>query len=404
MGTAVAPTYANLMMGTIDTKIRQLAKDLHSVYDPILFFGRFIDDIFLIWTGDQNTLDIFLNEINNIHPTLKFTSSSSATTPSIPFLDTLVSIKNNKISTDLYRKPTDRCQYLLPSSCHPQHITRNIPFSLAYRLVRICSEKSTLITRLEELRELLLSRDYNPHIVQGALNRALSIPRQQALQKVDPTPNDRVVFVLDFHPALPSISSILRKSWKVMVKDPFMKNVFKNAPLVAYRKPRKSSLRDLLVKTKIPEPNNQRPRRDLKGVKKCHNSGCTTCPFMLETDKITSTASTFSFNVRQQLNCKSTNVVYRLTCQKSQCIGLQYIGETGRRFKDRLTEHVGYIRTANLEKPTGHHFNLPGHSLGDLEATIIEKCKFDSPIYRKTRESYFINVFASKYKGLNRKV
>ena len=37
-----------------------------------------------------------------------------------------ISIKNGKIVTDLYRKPTDRVQYLLPSSCHPNHIFNNI--------------------------------------------------------------------------------------------------------------------------------------------------------------------------------------------------------------------------------------------------------------------------------------
>ena len=40
------------------------------------------------------------------------------------FLDTNVSIEDGKFTTDLYRKPTDRCQYLLPSSCHPSHISK----------------------------------------------------------------------------------------------------------------------------------------------------------------------------------------------------------------------------------------------------------------------------------------
>ena len=46
---------------------------------------------------------------------------------SIPFLDTRLSIREGKINSDLYRKPSDRVQYLLPSSCHPPHCTDNIP-------------------------------------------------------------------------------------------------------------------------------------------------------------------------------------------------------------------------------------------------------------------------------------
>ena len=64
--------------------------------------------------------------------------------------------------TDLYRKPTDRNRYLLTSSCHPAHVTNNIPFSLALRIVRICSDKVSRDTRLEELNKLLLSRNYKP--------------------------------------------------------------------------------------------------------------------------------------------------------------------------------------------------------------------------------------------------
>ena len=88
---------------------------------------------------------------------------------SLPFLDTSCSIKDRKIIVDLYRKPTDRNQYLLPSSCHPAHITNNIPFSLAYRIVRICSEPDTRDQRLDELRQLLLDRNYKNNIINSAI-------------------------------------------------------------------------------------------------------------------------------------------------------------------------------------------------------------------------------------------
>ena len=66
----------------------------------------------------------------------------------------------NTISVDLYRKPSDRCAYLLPSSCHPPHTTKNIPFSLALRIVRICTYTDSRDLRLRELKEMLRSRDY----------------------------------------------------------------------------------------------------------------------------------------------------------------------------------------------------------------------------------------------------
>ena len=74
----------------------------------------------MIWTEGLDNLKIFINYLNNIHSTIKFTSSHSST--NIPFLDVNVSLTNDgNISTDLYTKPTDKHQHLLYSSCHPLH-------------------------------------------------------------------------------------------------------------------------------------------------------------------------------------------------------------------------------------------------------------------------------------------
>ena len=73
----------------------------------------------------------------------------------IPFLDTLCQIKEGKICTDLYRKPTDRNKYLLPDSCHPYCNIKNIPYSLALRITRICTEEHTRDQRHNELKEML---------------------------------------------------------------------------------------------------------------------------------------------------------------------------------------------------------------------------------------------------------
>jgi hypothetical protein len=66
--------------------------------------------------------------------------------------------------TDLYRKETDKVQYLLPISNHPSHIFKNIQFSLALRLVRICSSRVDLLRRLEELKAMLITRKYKKMI------------------------------------------------------------------------------------------------------------------------------------------------------------------------------------------------------------------------------------------------
>ena len=73
---------------------------------------------------------------------------------SIPFLDTLLSIENGRIEVDLYKKPSDRNQYLLPSSCHPKSTTQAIPYSLSLRIVRICTKPESRDLRRAELKDL----------------------------------------------------------------------------------------------------------------------------------------------------------------------------------------------------------------------------------------------------------
>ena len=45
------------------------------------------------------------------------------------------------IAPSMYSKDTDTHQYLLPKSCHPVHITKNIPTTVAYRCRANCSDK-----------------------------------------------------------------------------------------------------------------------------------------------------------------------------------------------------------------------------------------------------------------------
>jgi hypothetical protein len=156
MGTRAAPTYANLFMADKDNSIKNVQKTNFPDCALELYF-RFIDDIFAIWCGSKESFIQFMEEINKLHPTIKFTSEFNYEERSTAFLDTKITIIDGKLTSDLYKKPTDRAQYLLPSSCHPSHICDNIPYSLALRLIRICSTKKSLDKRLAELKSSVVA-------------------------------------------------------------------------------------------------------------------------------------------------------------------------------------------------------------------------------------------------------
>ena len=134
MSTKLAPSYANLFMTKFEEKY---------VYTYPLqpkLWKRFIGDIFLIWPHEMDSLLEFINHLNTVHPTIKFTSDISPT--EISFLDLTVYIKRCKLYTRLHTKTTARHMYLNYFSEHPMSLKRSIPYSQFLRLKRINSDPS----------------------------------------------------------------------------------------------------------------------------------------------------------------------------------------------------------------------------------------------------------------------
>ena len=202
MGSKPAPSYANIHLAeTIDPRFKEIAKGLAENGDiPIKLLKRCLDDIFMVFTGSVKNLHVLFEELNKIHPKIKFTMT--LTTPefqsthdqcscepiiSIAFLDTLCTIKEGKIETDLYRKPTYQNQYLLTNSCHPTEVISNIPYSLGLRIIRTCGETESKDLRLKEPKEMLVARKYPIHLIDSAISTARLVSREQSLRLVSRT-------------------------------------------------------------------------------------------------------------------------------------------------------------------------------------------------------------------------
>ena len=78
---------------------------------------------------------------------------------------------------------------------------------------------------------------------------------------------------------------------------------------------------------------------------------------------------------------------------------MQYVGMTKRALHKRFNEHRGYIKNKK-ETSVAEHFNLPGHSMGDLTIMIIDQ--EDDVTTLREREGYWINELKTKAPhGLN---
>ena len=74
-------------------------------------FVRYLDECFILWCDSQGDNSEFHSILSNLHPILKFPTECSET--EIPFLDILVKLEINQITTDIYYKPTYTHQYMI---------------------------------------------------------------------------------------------------------------------------------------------------------------------------------------------------------------------------------------------------------------------------------------------------
>ena len=108
------------------------------------------------------------------------------------------------------------------------------------------------------------------------------------------------------------------------------------------------------------------------GTFSCKRRRCNTCKFVTNCSAIHIKVPKGAFDVTHPFTCISKNIVYGIICKR--CI-IIYIGETGRRLADRITEHIRYIRNNFYGFPVAQHFNLPSHcSLNDFSVTAIIHC------------------------------
>ena len=146
-------------------------------------------------------------------------------------------------------------------------------------------------------------------------------------QKGEKKTGGRVPLVLDFHPNLSNVGSIMRRLYSLL--DLQTKAVFKACRFTAFRSPR--NLRSHLVKAKVTVGNERK-----KGCKKCGSVRCLTCNNLKETYVFSSSVTKCSYRINHQLDCNSKNIVYLLSCKVCE---LQYVGQISDKFRFRWNNY-----------------------------------------------------------------
>ena len=99
---------------------------------------------------------------------------------------------------------------------------------------------------------------------------------------------------------------------------------------------------------------------------------------------------------KQRLDCNSTNIIYAIqckTCTQNGNDNCQYIGQTGRRLRDRLNEHLRDIINRKTDKSgVVEHFCKPGHSVNNLQILPLLQMHNERESIRRAKEQYFIGL------------
>ena len=137
MGSPLSPIVANIFMEKFEEEA--LATAPH----PPSLWKRYVDDTYVI--KEEQYKNEFFQHINSLDDNIKFTAETTKADGSMPFLDTLVTLKSDgSLETTVYRKPTHINQYLQRDSHHAITNKYSITSTLLHRAKNICSNQHLL--------------------------------------------------------------------------------------------------------------------------------------------------------------------------------------------------------------------------------------------------------------------
>ena len=109
--TKFSPPYAILFITDFEEKM------LTSFEKTPMIWWRYIDNIFFICEYDEESLEIFIEQVKMFHSTIKFAAKYSE--EEVKFLDVNIKVLDGELKKDLFVKPTSTHQLLDSTSCYP---------------------------------------------------------------------------------------------------------------------------------------------------------------------------------------------------------------------------------------------------------------------------------------------
>ena len=145
--------------------------------------------------------------------------------------------ENGAVYTTIYRKWSDRSNFLHYKSAHPKACKTSIPYSQSLHLKWTCPKKSEVVNPLKDLKDAFIKRGYQSKILDHYFERVTNEDRKILLEnKEEPSTQGNLPLVLALSKALPNIKNVTDKYGHIFSINENLQKFFLKKPFIACRR------------------------------------------------------------------------------------------------------------------------------------------------------------------------
>jgi len=335
IGSKLSPVLAEIVMNEWEKKVRLKGGD------KLVFFSRYVDDCLGIWKGTKRQLEKFVKEIEDREKGIELELEVEKD-DTIVFLDMRIKKKEGKIYTEWYQKSCASGNYCHARSDVDYSTKRNFIRNMEERIRQVSSEKEKAEEGITVFHEQLRRNGYDKRRLK--LRKKGETERQgeeRAEQKEYGEEEKKLWWGIE---SIGEDTEVIKRMLKKM------------GGISTYRK---GSKRLLDV---IREKKKKKVKREEEGKEIMEKKG----------------------------------VIYRIQCSDCE---MCYVGETGKRLKERIKQHKADIRLERDRNAIYKHIRDTGHLVDWSEVKVLGQ--EDRRTVRKWKEARFIEVEGGKAMNWN---
>ena len=253
MGTSAAVMWATLYYAYHENHTI-LPKHQHN----LLYYKRFIDDIFGIWIG--NTTDEwqeFCQDIDNFG-VLTWDIKDQKLSHRVNFLDLTLTIEDSRVISRTYQKDLNLYLYIPPASAHPPGVIKGLLYGLIRRYHAQNTRREDYHNMVRLLYQRLLERGWQSHQIRPLIE---GICRTLGAQNTTPNPpveresdGNQLFIHLTYHPDdIPR--QHIRALYDKHLGDLLLRKLNVKRPIIAYS--RSKNIGEYITKAKLHQAPGQ---------------------------------------------------------------------------------------------------------------------------------------------------